>query len=770
MATRDELNSKENNCSSVGDFISLAEEALTEPTDEEYARELLEQAELECQDPGEYVRLATVLFTRLNERDSAAQLLEDAEDACFDAMEYAEVGAAVASILGEKEKGKELIQNAAAEAVTSDEKIKLSAYASSAGDSELANSLLSSVTSNLSDLSGYLGLAKKLLEAGNEEQAKAITLSAERYLESVADIVNFAQTMIELFDDRAKAEQLLENAEMDCQFPKDFIDLATGYREVLDDASRLDELLDEAANCAMEGQEFLEVAQGYWDLAQDADNAKQYFEQALSDINDRQILLDTAALASERLNNPELAAQYYRRAVSKITSPSEIAKLAAEIWHRTEDKAYAIELFDEANDKISNLSELVSLATLVMQTAKDLDRAVKAYQKALATVRDFSSVEKLLESSKEVIDDLCFTKEVITKMRSVASSTTEFVATCRNANSVLDDAFQREVLLAAEDAAASPDDLELVQTTVKEFIPEDVNWQDQLADKITRRRANVAKYSEVQKKEAVLKTALESMRLAKEVAVELDDTAYAAKLVERSRDILNSQNFDGAQWQTMIEVAAQHINDPELTESIVTEATQHCHHFSSACQLAHTVVATTKDKCEGMRLATFVLEEQQNKTKTCAHRIKLAKVTNELLKDADQVASIINSCDLSKCTYLQTAELGALANSIGRSDQANELCQTAARKCGNTTELIQLVNKLKQDGTDPFLIKKIYSEFGETLTNEVEQLRWAEGILEVFADREWAKSAYQQVLPTDKQSPLYASFQASRRQRLENRL
>ena len=66
--------------------------------------------------------------------------------------------------------------------------------------------------------------------------------------------------MLSLFHDLKEAEKILDDAEIDCQFPSDFVELATGVREILNDEEKVDELLDEAAASAMEGEEFLDVA------------------------------------------------------------------------------------------------------------------------------------------------------------------------------------------------------------------------------------------------------------------------------------------------------------------------------------------------------------------------------------------------------------------------------------------------------------------------------------------------------------------------------
>ena len=51
MASRESLEARAAQCSGVDDLAALAREALADPADPDYARELLNQAEMQCR-PG----------------------------------------------------------------------------------------------------------------------------------------------------------------------------------------------------------------------------------------------------------------------------------------------------------------------------------------------------------------------------------------------------------------------------------------------------------------------------------------------------------------------------------------------------------------------------------------------------------------------------------------------------------------------------------------------------------------------------------------------
>ena len=168
-------------------------------------------------------------------------------------------GNACAALLSDNEKASSVIQDAVEESSGGD-LITLAGYAANAGDGKLAASLISQIIAKFNRFAQFQELAEQITAAGNAAAAKIAFRSVERYLESVSDSVEFAKSMLSLFDNLQEAEKILDDAEFDCQFPSDFVEIATGIREILNDEEIVDELLDEAAASAMEGEEFLDAA------------------------------------------------------------------------------------------------------------------------------------------------------------------------------------------------------------------------------------------------------------------------------------------------------------------------------------------------------------------------------------------------------------------------------------------------------------------------------------------------------------------------------
>ncbi len=79
MATRDTLTPKEAQCSSGADYAALALEALQEPADAAYARELMDREADGCQFTKDLAACA-IAYKALGEQSRAEELLQTAED------------------------------------------------------------------------------------------------------------------------------------------------------------------------------------------------------------------------------------------------------------------------------------------------------------------------------------------------------------------------------------------------------------------------------------------------------------------------------------------------------------------------------------------------------------------------------------------------------------------------------------------------------------------------------------------------------------------
>ncbi len=465
MPQKLDLQNLETYCTTVDDRTDLALQALEEPADEDYAAELVGKAKMDCQIPEDYVNLAQfVAEFLLTDSDYLEDLLEQAKDVCFEPMEYAELGNAF-TMLGNPDRGLALIYKAV-EAVDSDDIddiVRLSHYAGEAGNGELAEVLEMEASFGYLDAWDILSLAK-WVSSSNVEAAKCMSKRAARDLQSIADSVSFAKAIIQF--DQSQARKLLENAAMDCKDFEDYIELAQGFAEVLGEPERIDDLLEEAAQIAMEGEEFADLAYAWLELKNDRGAALVIFRQAVPDISDRTVLQNIAITAVRELNNPELALQCYQRTADIIIR----------------------ELFNEIRLKMANALDLVVLVESVARTLNNRDMVCAIYRDAVTACDSFSELERILASQRAALNDPELTLETLDRMKLLAAGSAELVAAFTAARSSSQDSEMcRSILVDAENAAASPTDLESVIAAVRDFAPDDEAWMSNLEDKLGSR-------------------------------------------------------------------------------------------------------------------------------------------------------------------------------------------------------------------------------------------------------------------------------------------
>jgi len=770
MTDKSELEHLESQCTDAAQWTQLALRALEELSDAQYARQLVQKAEMECQDPCDFVAVAKLYANHLEDSEYAADLLDQGEMACFEPMEFAEIGDAYATLLNDAAKGLELLQNAVDEVTAADDLMQVSVYASNCGDAQLAKSLLNKATSDLKTVEQFVDLAAQLAQQGSIEQAKSVFAGGKRHLDSVPDAVNYARRALALFDNREQANELLSDAEMDCQFPADFTALASGYSEILQDSDKVDELLSEAADSAMEGSEFLDVGFGYWRLKQDGDSAKNYFEEALSDISDRTKLTEVASFIADEILDKALARRYYEKAAQKIVTPADFVKLGEEIWNKMADREYACELFNLAESKMANAGDLVSLAETIMATVADTAMVESIYQKAALSIDGYPGLKRIYESQLKTVNHPQIGREVLSRMKTLAETSGELLeifdyASADAAN--LD--FSRTILSAAEQLAAGPADFESVLSHARENFPNDRTWHNDLEDKLERRKANQAKYADFLKKEKTADSAVQCMRLARAIMSELDDTAYARKMLDRSAELMHKSAFDVSQWQMMLDIAASDLKDEELVRKIALEASESCNGFSSAYQLIRGLGAVAGANL-AEELTRKILSDWDARMEEPMQRVGFARAVFELLHDAPWASGILERCKTETLSPLEFAQCGVVADKTGNESQALDFFETAFSHCSEYAPVAELENHLRLSGIDFGLRKKLYRSARDSLANESQRLNWSEGILLHFNDREWAKDEYDELAGEISDETLLAAYRVSRKFRLERRI
>lgn len=632
---------------------------------------------------------------------------------------------------------------------------------------------LESREANCKSIADFVELAQTALtEPADSDYARALLQKAARYCGDIASTVAYAHNVQTLFADTAWAANILGNAETDCQFPKDFVQLAEGFKNVLGNLEKARELLQQGADFAMTGAEHLDIANAYWSVLQDADAATDAYKKALSDINDRNQLLSLAKTVAQEVGNKTLAKAIYAKVESKSAAALDLAKLAQAACDDLQDKDYAAEIYARAASKLSGTNDLLMLAGEVLKNLGHRETALALFQKALTGTQDFNGFIKLLDASHEKLADVALARMVLEKAEKAATTTAEFMDIAERTLTILQDTNLATRLLAtAEERVTGVDDMRKVTAAVKQHFAENTAWVTQVEEKLEKRIANQAKYAEFQKREESCQTLKHYLTLVDEVMHELADTFYTSKLLSAAEKILEGQNFDFNQYRRLILAIDKHLKHGEWVKRLFDFCAQQCRYFACLRQVARSAATELTDKALGKQLAQTYYHNQERfigeaATSSVYDYSKLAAAVYEDIADESWAKALLSQAETLKTDHFGLAQLGKLAETLGDNDGAQRLYQKAANLCTDATQFIQLGWRLRSYQLANESLRNFYGLGMTRLKMPVQQLQWAEGIVDIFADREWAKRVYDQLassFTTDKQKVL---FNASRKHKL----
>ncbi|MCB1861586.1 MAG: hypothetical protein KDI47_07630 [Gammaproteobacteria bacterium] len=746
MALKETLAPRESNCTSAQEFAALSAEALTDPADKAYAKYLLEQGETAAQMPPDYIAVAECALG-LDDREFAMSIYAQAEEMCFEAMEFAAVGHSLAVNTDQVEKAKALLQRAADEASKPNEYLTISGYAANdLKDDALAAELLAKVDANAKSLADYSKLVKTLIDAGETDTAKTFLKKAERYLSGIADTLSYAEQIKQLFDDNDWARSTLEEAESSCQFPKDFAQLATGFKNILGDQDQVKNLMAQAADYAMTGEEQFDLGNGYWDLLQDKEAALAAFKQALPDLNDKAALLNLGAKIGKEIGDSTLAKTVFAKVEQKSSGTTELRKLAQTVLDAMGDREYAADIYLRASETMDQPNDLISLAGDLAKQLEEKGKATEVYRKAFSRLTDFGQYLKLLEQVESNTADKDFCRDILAKAAEQASGSPELLSVCERVMSVLGDAKMcRPLLQSAEEQVTSVGEMKNVLQAVENHFADDKEWTALVQQKLALREANQAKYAVFQKRESKADNFIKMMQLTDDVMAELDDVHYARKLLDSAEKMMEAQGFDLNRAGSLVKAIATHLKDSDWARKLLASMAQQCRGFGDVRSVGRSAVRYLPD--EGRELAKGYYQAWEEKLNSADNAngydfTKLAAAVHQDLADTEGAKRLLETAGRAGGDRFFWAHMGELAGQIGDSNQASGCFNKALESCATPQQMQQVVNRLLTISSDTGGIRDLYAGAREQFTNPRQQLAWAEGILSLFKDGEWAKKEF----------------------------
>ncbi len=774
MVDKTDIEALESGCSTAQQFVDLAQQAAEVQAGNEYVRSLLTKAELQCQFPADYVRTAEGFCRILEDRDYALDLLEQAEEACFDNMEYADVGCGYAELTGETGKAAELFKQALDDTTDSGQILTLAGMAQSRlGDSELARQLYEQMEKDCDSFSDYIDLARSVLAAGGGEYAKVLFGKAAGYCDDIEQTVACAGAALELFNDRDQVRSILEEAENDAQFAKQYVDLARGFKELLDDDQKVDELLESGAEFAMDGEEFIDLANGYWNLKQDKQTASGLYEKGLPDVNDRDTLLALAKTVAKDLENPNLAKTIYSKAESRVTGPGELIILAESIFNDTADKEFATEIYARAEQQIVGSHDLINLAIHIIRNLGDREYAIAVFGKAIDQSSDFISISRVFDV---IVEQLPEVEDLITsaigKLQQDADSATDYLKIHEKSVTILGDAGLAATLLkAAEERVENLAEMKKVVEIVAIHHADDVDWNTRVAEKLEKRQANQSLYNTFQGQEKSCQSSREFLSLAEQVMAKLGDRYYAKKLFTAAEELLDQNNFDLSQYGKLIESIDSEFGDADWLKNIVRKIAKRTRHFSQTWQISKLAGSLSDSKLAeslALNVLTDAAEQALNADgKTSTELIKLADSINRISSHNDLKGRLLDGAAEMASGYLDLSSLAKANMDAGNHDASASLFEQAAGSCTTPGDLQSLVMRMQRYGVDNEKVKSVYLAAESSFTDKYDLLQWAEGLIDLFDDRESAEEIFRKMADKFSQPEDRSVFQNREMNRFE---
>jgi len=445
MATRDTLTPKEAACSGGADYAALALEALQEPADAAYAKELMDRVADDCQFTKDLAACA-IVYQALGEQSRAEELLQTAEDYCMSGDEQVALAEAKFKVMGDKAAAVESYEKALKETGNLDPLIDLAKNVMRViADSAFAKKILEKAESKISRAVEYSKLAAASAEhLLDKDYAAEIFNKAAEKLSTVPDLLALAAEVTKTLGDPQKAKALYERAlhgATDFGTAKTLVESA----KQAGDAAFLQAALKKAGELASATGEHIELAEGLASVGDKPGAAAllDKAEEAVAGLDEMQKLV--AAVEAHLADDVE-----------------RLARVKAKLEKRQANHVRYL-AFQKLEDEASNVKQYLALAERVRLELEDPFYAAKLIQAAEAlldgTGYQFSRYKPILLAVDQNLDDVDWLNRLLDRAAENASGFITFkdlvVTTAHLKHRELGTAKARAFLAAREAAQAA---------------------------------------------------------------------------------------------------------------------------------------------------------------------------------------------------------------------------------------------------------------------------------------------------------------------------
>lgn len=574
------------------------------------------------------------------------------------------------------------------------------------------------------------------------------TLSAkEAQCTSGADYAALALEALEEPADAAYAKELMDRVADDCQFTKDLAACAIVYKALGEDA-RAQELLQTAEDYCMSGEEQVALAEAKFKVLGDKAAAIGAYEKALKETSNLDPLIDLARNVMKVIADNAFAKKILEKAEAKVSRAVEYSKLAAAAAEHLLDKDYAAAIFNKAAEKLSSVPDLLALAGEVVKTLGDPERAKALYQRALDGATDFTAAKTLIEAAKQA-GDTAFMQAALKKAGELATATGDYIELAEGLASVGDKAGAAALLDRAEDAVAGLDEMQKLVDAVEKHLAEDQERLARVRAKLEKRRANHTRYLEFQQLEKEATSVKQYLTLADRVMAELEDPFYAAKLIEAAEKLLDGTSYQFSRYKLIIQAVDKNLDDTDWLLRLLDRANENAKDFISFKDLVVTAAHLRHRELGVARARAYLAARekaiQEDPNASAYDYAKLAEASFAAIADVEVADRLLQAAREKATDHFALAHIGRLYAEMGNTARAEALYAAAAAACKTADAAIQLINRLRSYGLTRDALRKWYAECGKQLSDPLERLRWAEGIVDELNDRAWAAEVYREL-------------------------
>ncbi|MEW5771344.1 MAG: hypothetical protein AB1831_13390 [Pseudomonadota bacterium] len=559
------------------------------------------------------------------------------------------------------------------------------------------------------------------------------------------------------FTGAGDAKAALDKVAGDAMFTKDFVTLAIGYK-VLGDEGKAKEMLGQGADFAMDGSEKVSVGMGQWLALGDAAAAGKALAGALKEVSATEELYGLATVVAE-LNNAELFGQITDKIKTKAGRAADFARLA-KLLASGGEKAKAVEVINEGAAKYGSPGDLIAFSGAMGEI--DPAAAGALFDKALESAKDFTALMQVLAAAAGNAE---LTKAVLAKAGATATATGELLQLADACAGSGDSAAVAGMLDKAEEAVANLDEMRKVVEAANKHAAGDAARVARVAEKLAKREANQAKYVAFQNEEPKCTTVKQIIDLADRILAELDDKAYAGKMLGIAEAQMREDGFHFGRFKPLI-LAVDRLGDKEwlgrlLDESVASSGDD----FVWFREIVLACAREMKDAEYGKARARAYMEGRSMGDNVYDYT-KMAELAAEGLGDAAMAAKMLTDAAGRAKDHFALAHVGKLYRNIGDNANANALFAKAVDACASGDACVQLAGRLKSYELPVSEIAPLMDGCGAKLGSAGDKLRWAEGVSDLLLDGAWAQKAFDGIAASFADGADKKRFERSREMRM----